>query len=32
MGQKGVRLLTGYASLPAEIAGHLSRLAAGSGA
>ena len=30
MGEKGVRLLEGYASLPAEIAGHLTRLATGA--
>jgi 3-deoxy-D-manno-octulosonic-acid transferase len=29
MGAKGAKVLEGYASLPAEIAGHLSRLAAG---
>jgi hypothetical protein len=32
MGEKGARLLQAYASLPAEIAGHLTRLAAGNGA
>lgn len=30
MGEKGAKLLQAYASLPAEIAAHLSRLAAGS--
>ena len=32
MGEKGTRLLQGYANLPVEIAGHLSRLAAGGAA